>query len=428
MNYFKDNKNPTMDELINWFQIEFTDLWVDMCNADHAAVPGEPNPYHLEGTVAAHTMMVCMQAEMDNANKINKLCALLHDTGKPESREVIEATAKKPVHTEANEIREADTENSKTKELGREFKTHFRGHEGISVYKATDVLKELVALDAINTKEAEDVLAIISSHGTLFNNIKDGKEYKPQKVADKWKDNQELFELFVNQVRYDSLGRFAKDGRKSDAKALGDTIYGKAFRDKFWPKDELDEGTRLTSGKYVTLLCGVPLSGKSTWLENNLKEDDVVISRDATLLDLGHIKYGKDLDYSGVWKLLTDDDQKEIDKMIRNQFELAILRGNNIFIDMTNTSAKTRKKWLNYQVQGTKDYNRKFRESYGEYENWTLFFICGYDEIFERNIARNKKEGKFIPEFAIKNMMKGLILPANDEGCNAFATEYLWKS
>ena len=94
MEFFKDATEPTMDELVNWFQIEYTELCTEMKTSDHATSPNEPNPYHLEGTVWAHTMIVCQEARNDH--KIVKIAALLHDIGKPLARDVIPADAPKP--------------------------------------------------------------------------------------------------------------------------------------------------------------------------------------------------------------------------------------------------------------------------------------------------------------------------------------------
>jgi len=418
MNYFKEKQKPSMAELVNWFQMEFTDLANEMKASNHAAVDSEPNPYHLEDSVWTHTMMVCLQAQNDRAETVNLLAALLHDTGKPASREVIPFNKPKPTHTESNELREADKEHSKTKALAREWKTHFRGHEGISVYKAVKPLQELVKMGVIFPSEMQDVLTIISLHGTLFDSIKDGKEHKPEKVAERWKNHKSLFPLFVNQVRYDSTGRFSPsaDARSDEGSLLGTVLYGKPFMDKFWPDRDMDEGTRIISDRSITALVGVPLSGKSTYIKENVDEDTTVISRDATLLELGRFKYGKSLKYGEIWTLLTSDDQSEIDRMIRSQFECAVLRGDDIIIDMTNVGPKARRKWFSFQIENKdKGYRQKFNERLKKYDTRSRFFCTDYDTIFERNVTRNETEGKFIPEAVIHNMMKGLIMPMGNE-------------
>lgn len=467
--FFRNPVDPTMNELVNWFQIKFTDLANEMKDSAHAAEAHEPNPYHIEDSVWTHTMMVCLQAENDDADKINMICALLHDTGKPEARDVIPFDKPKPVHTETNQRREDDKQNSKTVGLTRETKTHFRGHEGISFYKSIDVLKALRDEGVVNNQEIAEILTIISHHGTLFDNVKDGVEFKPEVVKSKWKGDPYTFEKFVKQVKYDSLGRFftSKDGRKSDAHFFGTSIFGNEFTEEMF---DHFHGTRIIPSKSITALVGVPLSGKSTWIAENVKEGDVVISRDDTLMKFGQLKYGttmcpkcnghKDvgcdchqgkvkLTYNEIWKhfakdterveaenkrlknqwvwdvMVVDvntpeptyetDDQAQVDRMIRSQFEIAVGSGLNIYIDMTNTSKKSRRKWFGFQVEGEKEYRTKFNTSFKQYGFKAVVFATGYNEIFERNQIRADETGKYIGAHVINNMMKSFMTPLYDE-------------
>lgn len=403
---FKDIKDPSMAELVNYIQINFTELCNSMKASNHAAQDNEPNPYHLEDDVWGHTMMVSLQAQNDNACKVNKLAAILHDTGKPLAREVIPFNKPKPTHTPSNELREADKKNSQTESLQRETKTHFRGHEGISFYKAQDVLKKMNEDGIVTANEIQEILTIISLHGTLFDSIRDGAEFKPEKVAKKWHNKKETFEKFVKQVRYDSTGRFSpsQDARSATGSALGTTLYGDEFASALM--DEDFHRTKVLPKNSITVLVGVPLSGKSTWIAENVYGDTVVISRDQTLMDFGQLKYGSPtkgdpkLTYSEIWKKMTDDDNKQVDRMIRNQYEIAIASGLDVVIDMTNVSKKSRGKWLN----NIKGYHKK-----------AVIFATGYEEIMKRNDARNEATGKFIPKFVIHNMMKAFMVPMHDE-------------
>jgi predicted kinase len=400
-NFFNDVQNPTMNELVNWFQVRFTDLANDMKMSNHSAKDDEPNPYHTEDSVWTHTMMVCLRAEIDNANKINLIAALLHDIGKPKSREVIPFNKPKPVYTESNELRNKGKEDGKHSGLNnftdRERKTSFRGHEGISFYLAVRPLTELVELGVLVPQEVQQILTIISHHGTLFDNIKDGKMFKEQKVYEKWKNAPYIFEDFVRQVKYDSTGRFfmSKDGRKNSGSHLGVDLFGPEF---VKPMKEQLHQTKVLGSKKITVLVGVPNVGKSTWIENY--GNGVIISRDSTLMT--YAKYNEIKgDYSTVWKSLTDEDQKEIDKLVREQFNLAVKEGKNIIIDMTNTSKKSRRKWLS---QVSSDYRKE-----------AVVFVTGYEEVHKRNKLRAEKDGKFIPEGVIENMMKGFVVPDYSE-------------
>jgi len=119
--YFRDIKDPSVNELIHWFQVEFSELADAMKNSDHAVTGDEPNPYHIEGDVFCHTMLVCQRAEIMDVPKINKICALLHDIGKPMARIELDFEAKKPVFTESNEIRNNDKSDGRSSDKQKKY-------------------------------------------------------------------------------------------------------------------------------------------------------------------------------------------------------------------------------------------------------------------------------------------------------------------
>ena len=334
-----------------------------------------------------------------------------------------------------NEVRNSGKFDGKTSGMNdfedRKFKTHFRGHEGLSFYIAVKPLEDLLERGVITIAEMQEILTIISLHGTLFDNIKDAKEFKPEKVANKWSGAPYIFENFVRQVKYDSTGRFfmSADGRKNDASQLGINIFGPSFVNPI--KEEFHK-TRVLNTKKITTLVGAPNVGKTTWLEKH-KGDAVVISRDDTLMEYGKKLIGefydcpecdgtgeiectswmKDCercdgsgrleikDYSSIWKNLKDSDQKEIDTMVQTKFKDAVKAGKDIIIDMTCTSKKSRRKW--------------FSNVPNDYRKDAIVFVTDYDKVFERNKNRAKETGKFIPPGVIKNMMKGFMVPMYDE-------------
>ena len=408
---FLDKENPTIDELVYWFQVNFTELANEMKASNHNAVCDEPNPYHIEDTVWTHTMMVCQRAEIEDAPKINKICALLHDIGKPEAREILPFNKPKPVYTESNELRNNGKNNGEDSGLNRKvpksgLKSAFRGHEGISFYRAIEVVNALEEEGVLDLEEKQDVLTIISMHGTLFDNITaDGEIKKKEKVFDKFQKSEKglsLFENFVTQVRCDSLGRFfvSKDGRKNNAYGLGNKIFTRGqFARYVLEQGYPDNLPKNNFSSYITLLIGVPASGKSTYLEKNLKSE-IVISRDNTLMKYANNHQIRG-NYSEVWEKLSDDDQKTIDKILMNEFKKAVKERKDIIVDMTNMSRKSRRKWINTVP---KCYKKK-----------AIIFATEYDEIYARNEKRFQETGKNIPDFVISNMMKGFMIPDYSE-------------
>lgn len=384
--FFNDITDPKMVELVNWFQIEFSGLAVEMKYSDHHAHPAEPNPYHVESSVWSHTMMVCKEAQGDN--KIVKISALLHDLGKPLALEVIPFNTPKPTFNGGERI------SAPLEDTGRQFKTHQRGHEGISFWLAIDPLYSLKRIGVIDEDEMNEILFIISLHGTLFNRIKDGVEHKPKLVVNMFKDYS-VYENFVKQVKNDSLGRFylSKEDRADTAKFLGDSLYGK----KAW-YGNMKFREKITD-RNITVLVGLPASGKSTWLKENQNENTEIISKDLVILEMGK-EIGVE-NYTDIYKALSDEQHKEAYTRTMDNFRKAVEGQKDIVIDMTNMSKKSRGKWIN---------NLK--------ANWDIrckVFLAGKSLLQTRNLMRSQEENKHIPEHVFKNMMKTFLVPTYNE-------------
>lgn len=82
------------------------------------------------------------------------------------------------------------------------------------------------------------------------------------------------------------------------------------------------------------LMCGIPGSGKSTWLQKNCGENDVIVSRDA-------IRFS----------MLKDDEkyfakENEVFAEFCKQISENLAAGHNVFADATHLNANSRKKVL----------------------------------------------------------------------------------
>jgi predicted kinase len=144
------------------------------------------------------------------------------------------------------------------------------------------------------------------------------------------------------------------------------------------------------------MLCGIPTSGKSTYVDKLLAMDywknSVVLSTDY-YIEFYAKKQGKT--YNEVF----DEHIKEATQMMEKLIPYAIDNGKNIIWDQTNLSVKARKKKLNklpsYCHRGA------------------VYFEIALEEALERN---NHREGKFIPKDILKRMYHQFEKPTVSEG------------
>ena len=142
-------------------------------------------------------------------------------------------------------------------------------------------------------------------------------------------------------------------------------------------------------------LCGIPCSGKSTYVEK-LKtipywENAVVLSTDAYI--------EKQAQRMGMtYNQIFDDCISEATRQLELAFIEAKDRGENLIWDQTNLTVKTRKK--------------KLSKLPSFYARGVIYFEISLEEALERN---KNREGKFIPESILKRMYQQLEIPTKNE-------------
>jgi predicted kinase len=152
---------------------------------------------------------------------------------------------------------------------------------------------------------------------------------------------------------------------------------------------------------FVMVLVGPPLSGKTTFINENFKDEVYIISRDQILLDLSETN-----DYNLAFNTV---DHKLVDQELKSRLFNAGKSNKNVIIDMTNMSSKRRKYNLSY-----------FNENF--YKVAVVFPIMEWPEYLKRNEIRSVKENKLIPEEVIKSMIENYQEIKNDEGFNKVIT------
>lgn len=134
--------------------------------------------------------------------------------------------------------------------------------------------------------------------------------------------------------------------------------------------------------------CGVPGSGKSTFLNKNKKEDEVIVSRDEIRFSI--LKDGEDY--------FSHEDEvydKFINTIVRN-----LEAGKNVYADATHLNEKSREKTYN-AVRNSTDV---------EFALEAIYFDVPVTICLKRN--ENRKETKtYVPRGVIRRMALSYTFP-----------------
>jgi predicted kinase len=318
--------------------------------------------WHLEGSIWTHTMMVlsAMQQHVKNhhAQKELLLAALLHDTGKVYTRNV-------------------DHKNQKVT---------FYGHPGVSTFLARNMLPKI---DPTLSKEQQlCILYLINHHQTLFN-LKDDMSGKAfQKLVDKFDGSYDLLDDLIIFRNADSAGRIStkKEGTSSTQFVkLADAVAANPTTNT-----PINTTSAIDTPKAV-IMVGLPGTGKSTYASSYLK-DYTLVSRDAQITQLMG-----DMDYNEAFKLV---DQQEVDKLYEQTFAKAVQMKENLVVDKTNLTHKSRMKSI-----------RRLQDN-----GYRVKIIVLLPTLLTLHRRNQKREGKTIPTKVIRNMMSTLELPFQSEG------------
>jgi tRNA uridine 5-carbamoylmethylation protein Kti12 len=140
------------------------------------------------------------------------------------------------------------------------------------------------------------------------------------------------------------------------------------------------------------MLIGVPGSGKSTWRNAFLKSNDAVIISSDDEIDAFAEDQG--LTYSDAFKIV---DFKKIDAKINADFSKAVKDKQDIIVDRTNMSKKSRSRFLSSLP--------------ANYEKHAIIFQCPEEELRRRLDKRAKETGKFIPDQVLYTMLRNYQEP-----------------
>jgi predicted kinase len=154
----------------------------------------------------------------------------------------------------------------------------------------------------------------------------------------------------------------------------------------------------MTNKPKLYVLVGLPGSGKSTWIKNNLHlfDKDVAIISSDDYIDLKAAQEGKT--YSQAYS----EHIGAATMHAKKAFSDAVKAGKSIIVDQTNMGEKKRRSWLS-QV-GNK------------YEKIAVVFDVPEKELFRRLAERGQRTGKHIPMAVIDDMASKYQTPTEAEG------------
>lgn len=283
------------DQLIIWFIKNHTSLYESMFSTNHYPDSTNISPYHAEGTVWTHTMMVMTYIQFvyenqfsENDFKILLATGLLHDTGKPDA---------------------------KTEEVvdGKTTKYRFKMHEGYSTFRSIGILKSLKKdFPEYTDSMIKDIIQLVSLHGV-----------RVEGETDRMKVLRTAFNMS------DKMGAVR--------------ISEENIQDQYSCRNFLKQSVT-KNDKELVLLVGLPCSGKSTYLASNYA-DYFIVSRDKALYD--YCNEWPDATYNEVYSFIHSNENEL--KKFEAFFEYIIKEASNkdkVIVDMTMLSLKSRRNMM----------------------------------------------------------------------------------
>jgi predicted kinase len=295
----------------------------------------EASPWHREQNVAVHTEMVIAQyverfmpLRTEREATIGLIASLFHDVGKPEAEEVVTTNAERGVYR------------------------RYAGHEQNSAVAFTEYwLKDEKLQELLPAHDARTVRWMIEHH--LPYGLKDTQKVGALKAA-----TEATFwglpageENFYDCLRSDAAGRISDD---HETKLQNVEHWINGLKNVVAKPVESKKPHGSASPGVAYILIGPSGSGKSTWVKGEFRACDKLVSMDQYRLEyLAHVagvsvKYTPEF-YNEAWKLATDDGRLFDDYMktqIEQTFHTLRLTGGDAYVDNTNTSKKSRARWV----------------------------------------------------------------------------------
>ena len=335
--------------------------------------------WHGEGNVLIHTKMVCDTLinleEYKSLNKIDKLLAFLsclfHDIGKIISTRILNGEIVSMGHAKSGSVRlreylwkDLGLSGNKDYQEFREALCLYVRYHSIPIWDFDDKTEKNIIKISLNNKLTKyfsiRLLAIISKADALGRISSDDDKHLANIAS------------FINKAKeldcYDKAFRFNDNYTK----------YQYFLKNNVWPYQSLYDDSSVD----VILLCGLPGTGKDTYIKNNYPNYRVIS------LD----------DIRAEFKISPTENQGRVYEIAKNRAK-ELLRENKEFIwNATNLTNMIRDK----QLRLFHDYNARVK---------LIFLETGYEE----NLRRNKNRDRYVNEPVIDKLLSNINMPEDYE-------------
>jgi predicted kinase len=150
------------------------------------------------------------------------------------------------------------------------------------------------------------------------------------------------------------------------------------------------------------LLCGVPTSGKSSWVKNN--PGYIVISSDSIIENYA-------MNINSTYNEVFDDYIKDAISLMLQQLKYAVENNEKIIVDQTHLTPRVRK--------------RKLKMIPDHYEKIAVYFEISKEEMLKRN--HNEDRTKIVPVHVLESMHDSYTRPCISEGFSEVLNGHLFN-
>ncbi len=341
----------------------------------------EDSAWHREKNVAEHTRMTIRWYEDNLENSrtpneriITKIALLFHDTGKPMARTEKFSEARGTYYSyPGHELMSARVfENyalSNLQDINKEF---------IFEWSQIEQIKCLIEHHLPYEKTGKDKLIALKTHIHCLGGPK-------------------LERMYFDVLRSDAHGRISDDpdgtyARVEDWIAKFQAIEPKEFKVNY-------------EAPYIILAIGASGSGKTSYFQKQFAYDDADgpnqywFSLDNLRMMFYSMKTEQQPVYDVAWNYIHRNEDKEVEKAFDafclKAFTVHVKNKHNVYIDISNVSAKARRKWITLARQH-------------DYAVHAVHFAIPYQLCLNRQKTRDDKE---IPERSVREQYFRISTP-----------------